>query len=58
MIQYAQGRKEEMPRKLFAVLLVISLVGIAACDLFKHDYKLFVLACLFAAANVLIFLVE
>ena len=47
-----------MSRNIFVVLLIVSLMGIGIYDLFKHDYKTFVLACLFAVANVLIFLVK
>lgn len=47
-----------MPRKMFAVLLIASLLGIGICDLLKHDYKTFALGCLFAVANVLIFIVK
>jgi len=47
-----------MPRKIFAVLLIVSLLGIGICDLFRHEYKTFALGCLFAVANVLIFLVK
>ena len=47
-----------MLRNIFAVLLITSLLGIGICDLFKQDYKTFILGCLFAIANVLIFLVK
>lgn len=45
-------------RLIFAVLLVVSLLGIALCDWLGRDYKTFVLGLLFAAANILIFLVK
>lgn len=44
--------------KFFAILLVVSLVGIAACNLFVGQYKPFVIAILFGIVNVLIFLVK
>ena len=45
-------------RVLFACMLCVSLLGIAWCDFASKDYKTFVLGLLFAAANVLIFLVK
>lgn len=45
-------------RLIFAVLLVVSLLGIALCDLAARSWKTFVLGLLFAIANVLIFLVK
>lgn len=45
-------------RTAFAVLLIVSLLGIGLCDLRSGDYKTFVLGLLFAAANILIFLVK
>jgi len=45
-------------RIAFAVLLIVSLLGIGICDLIGKDYKTFALGMLFAIANVLIFLVK
>lgn len=45
-----------MARKIFAVMLVVSLVGIALCDCYAKEWKTFILGLLFAAANILIFL--
>ena len=45
-------------RTLFAIGLILSLVGIGICDAFAKDWKTFALGCLFAVCNVLIFLVK
>ena len=45
-------------RIIFAVGLVVSLAGIAACDAWAREWKTCVLGVLFATANVLIFLVR
>ena len=47
-----------MMRQIFAVILVIGLVGIAISDFLSKDYKLFAIAVSFATANILIFLVK
>jgi len=43
-------------RTIFAVMLVVSLVGISACDFLAREWKTGILGCLFAAANIIIFL--
>lgn len=45
-------------RNIFAVLLIVSLVGLGTCDLLNKEYKTFVLGMLFATANIIIFLVK
>ncbi len=45
-------------RMLFAVVLIVSLLGISICDLTSGDYKTFVIGLLFAVANVFIFVVK
>lgn len=46
-----------MIRKAFAVMLVVSLAGIAACDYHAKEWKTFALGLLFAVCNIIIFLV-
>jgi len=54
---FCEGRKGKyMIRMVFAVMLIIALLGIGICDLINGDYKTFILGCLFAVANVIIFL--
>ena len=47
-----------MIRTAFALLLIVSLVGLGVCDAQAGQWKTFALGLLFAAANVLIFLVK
>ncbi len=42
--------------RLFQVMLVVSLVGLAGCAACVRDWKTLALGLLFAAANILIFL--
>jgi len=44
-------------RIIFAVGLVLSLAGMAACDAWAGNWKVCALGILFSACNVLIFLV-
>ena len=47
-----------MMRTIFAVGLIVSLVGIGVCDALSRDWKTFALGLLFATCNALIFLVK
>jgi hypothetical protein len=50
------SRMIKTARIIFAILLIISLLGIGICDFCNKDYKTFVLGVLFSAANIVIFL--
>ena len=39
----------------FSILLILSLLGLAACNLRDGDYKTFVIGLLFAVCNCVIF---
>lgn len=45
------------PRTIFAILLVVSLLGIAACDAGAGRWWIMALGLLYAAANVIVFLI-
>lgn len=51
-------RRIRMLHTMFAILLCVSLLGLGICDLFEHNYKTFALGCLYAVANILIFIVK